>query len=628
MTTTNPVPSNDPTDLLFNAQKLDEVVSGTSQYYTDRLGASHRTVAGINAAADVVLGGLGYAPPVAYAGGILMSLTTKTVEYAGEVYAPKLANIPFTTTTWATDSAKFRLIQGVSATDLAASGGASMIGYMPAGTGAAPTNVQTELRERSVNARRYGMSAAASRATNDAALSNALNSGARQVFIPHGTYLMSAAIVIQAAALGITVVGEGKQSTILSWAIDAGTSQKFATLLDGYVGFENITLENTGNDQTNSSGLVSYTPTAGNGMHDSRFKNVRLKGWGAGVGASINGTSLTMTRSQVFACVFEDIEFTGCGKPIRLGVGVNNNVWIRPSFWDNKGNRHVYLVEGSSNLFISPQFEPVNASVTTGMLNAELVLSPNNVFLNAYFEPCYGILADSSPSTVVEAPIIEGFDFAIGTLSNNAILRSTNASNGGVYASPMVSRVSLPVSRAVSNPTSYCVSDDNISTLTLIDAKTSRDTNFKLRPSGQSSGQIPVSYRGVWQPTVAGTSGTSAHTYAQRLGWYIRIGQQVTVFFRVSLTAKDAGMAGNAKISGLPFAVTSDTLFASAPVFAEYRADLSTGYNALQGGTVAGGSEIQLTQSGDNITPIFLPAAGVLSVSAFAGQMTYITDAL
>lgn len=500
--------------------------------------------------------------------------------------------------------------------------------YTPAGTGAIVTTVQTELRERSTNARRYGMSPTASRSTNDTAISNALNSGARKVFIPSGTYLMSAAIIIQAASLGITVVGEGKQNTILSWQIDAGTSQKFATLLDGYVGFEDITLENTGNDQTNSGGLVSYTPTVGNGMHDSQFKNVRLSGWGAGVGASTNGTSLTMTRSQVFACTFTEIEFTACGKPIQLGAGVNNNVWIRPSFWNNKGNRHIYLVEGSSNLFISPQFEPVNASVTSGMLNAELVLSPNNVFLNAYFEPCYGVLADSSPSTIIDAPIIEGFDFTTGTLSNNSILRSTSTNNSGVYSLPIISSVRMPVSRAPSNPTSYCVSDDNTTTLTLIDTRTSRDANFKLRPSGQSNGQIPVSYRGVWQPTIVGTSGTSAHTYAQQLGWYIRIGQQVTVFFRVSLSAKDTGMSGNAKISGLPFTVTSDTLFASAPVFAEYRADLSTGYSELQGETVAGGSEIPLIQSGDNVAPIYLPAAGVLSLSAFVGQMTYITDAI
>ena len=147
MPTANPVPSQDPSDLLFNAGKLDEVVSGSNATYTDRLGISRRTMAGIDAAADVVLGGLGYAPPVAYASGIALTLTTQTVEYSGEVYAPKLANLPFTTTTWATDSSKFRLIQGVAATDLAASGGASMIGYMPAGTGAVATDVEEKLRE-------------------------------------------------------------------------------------------------------------------------------------------------------------------------------------------------------------------------------------------------------------------------------------------------------------------------------------------------------------------------------------------------------------------------------------------------------------------------------------------------
>ena len=147
MPTTNPVPSLDPSDLLFNAGRLDQVVNGSTQYYTDRLGVNRRTVEGINAAADVVLGGIGYAPPVAYAAGISMTLTTQTVEYSGEIYAPKVASLPFTTSTWATDSAKFRLIQGVAAADLAASGGSSMIGYMPVGTGAVATTVEAKLRE-------------------------------------------------------------------------------------------------------------------------------------------------------------------------------------------------------------------------------------------------------------------------------------------------------------------------------------------------------------------------------------------------------------------------------------------------------------------------------------------------
>lgn len=54
MPTTNPVPSADPSDLLFNAQKLDEVVNGAALSYTDRLGVTRLTWAGIAAQAGFV----------------------------------------------------------------------------------------------------------------------------------------------------------------------------------------------------------------------------------------------------------------------------------------------------------------------------------------------------------------------------------------------------------------------------------------------------------------------------------------------------------------------------------------------------------------------------------------------
>ena len=204
MPTTNPVPSNDPTDLLFNAQKLDQVVNGSDQYYTDRLGVNRRTVAGISAAADVVLGGLGYAPPVTYASGISMTLTTQTVEYSGEIYAPKVASLPFTTSTWATDSAKFRLIQGVAATDLAASGSAGMIGYMPEGTGAVATTVQEKLRE-SVSVKDFG--AVGDGVTDDTAAIQAAVNASKSVIVPAGKYKLTSPVQLQSNGL---LSGAGK----------------------------------------------------------------------------------------------------------------------------------------------------------------------------------------------------------------------------------------------------------------------------------------------------------------------------------------------------------------------------------------------------------------------------------
>jgi hypothetical protein len=274
---------------------------------------------------------------------------------------------------------------------------------------------------------------------------------------------------------------------------------------------------------------------------------------------------------------------------------------------------------------MAPQFEPVNAIVTSGMLNVEFVLSPSNVISNPYFESCYGSIADSSPGTVIENAIIEGFDFTIGTLSSSAILRGSN-SNAGYFAVPLVSRVTNPVCRASSNPVSYCVSDDTIATLTLADVLTSRDANFKLRPTGQSEGALAVSYRGVFVPLLIGSTGTAAHTYTQQQGWYVRVGNLVTVFFRVAISAKDAGMTGSARISGLPFAAISDTLYQSAVSIAECRVDLDAGYTMLAAELNAGLSYISLVQNGDNVAPIVLPSTGVTAVTIITGSMSYMCN--
>ncbi|MBV7525383.1 hypothetical protein KW834_13285 [Pseudomonas sp. PDM29] len=52
----------------------------------------------------------GYEPPIPYAPGILLDRTTKTVSYLGNEYRAKGSFIPFTTSDWATDEAKLKLI--------------------------------------------------------------------------------------------------------------------------------------------------------------------------------------------------------------------------------------------------------------------------------------------------------------------------------------------------------------------------------------------------------------------------------------------------------------------------------------------------------------------------------------
>jgi lysophospholipase L1-like esterase len=87
----------------------------------------------LNSFAGVVNSGasfltLGYSPPVIYAAGIPLTIATQTVQYDGNTYAPKLADLPFTTS-GAFEAAKFRLIQGVIAADLATPTGADQVGF-------------------------------------------------------------------------------------------------------------------------------------------------------------------------------------------------------------------------------------------------------------------------------------------------------------------------------------------------------------------------------------------------------------------------------------------------------------------------------------------------------------------
>lgn len=88
----------------------------------------------------------GYEPPVAYTAGLQMLDASQTVEYLGEVYAPVLADLPFTTS-GTFETAKFRLIQGVAGVDLLAPGGALMVGYDGTSSGLSATTVQGAIDE-------------------------------------------------------------------------------------------------------------------------------------------------------------------------------------------------------------------------------------------------------------------------------------------------------------------------------------------------------------------------------------------------------------------------------------------------------------------------------------------------
>ena len=123
--TGNPVPSIDPRDLDDNAKKLDEAINSQEETWVDRLGSTRKSIKGVENGLAVMQEGFdefidtseaefneflldsGYETPVDYTPGISITRSTQIVRYLSELYRPKIASLPFITTTFAADSAKW-----------------------------------------------------------------------------------------------------------------------------------------------------------------------------------------------------------------------------------------------------------------------------------------------------------------------------------------------------------------------------------------------------------------------------------------------------------------------------------------------------------------------------------------
>lgn len=125
--TSNPVPSSSVVDLLFNAEKMDEVVNSAAPTYLDRFGQARLTAQGaVDTIKSITMRGA-WAAGTAYAAKDL-ALVSGTWYIAVEPHTSSAA--------FATDAAKWRVYQGIMASTLAAANGASNIGFQRPEAGA------------------------------------------------------------------------------------------------------------------------------------------------------------------------------------------------------------------------------------------------------------------------------------------------------------------------------------------------------------------------------------------------------------------------------------------------------------------------------------------------------------
>ena len=127
--TGNAIGSISPKDLSDNARNLDYLVNGENALYPDRKGILRKSWKGMEGEHDAdqirreaefdadqadravefhdFLESSGFEIPVDYVAGLGITRPTQVVRFGGELYRAHDANLPFTTTTWAADAAKF-----------------------------------------------------------------------------------------------------------------------------------------------------------------------------------------------------------------------------------------------------------------------------------------------------------------------------------------------------------------------------------------------------------------------------------------------------------------------------------------------------------------------------------------
>lgn len=82
--TNNPIPSESPKDLAFNAGKIDEFVNSPEEAFSDRFGLARLTLTGIQAEAGNVIDALGYVPIDSFEAGATITVRNQVLHYLAD----------------------------------------------------------------------------------------------------------------------------------------------------------------------------------------------------------------------------------------------------------------------------------------------------------------------------------------------------------------------------------------------------------------------------------------------------------------------------------------------------------------------------------------------------------------
>lgn len=142
---------------------------------------------------------------------------------------------------------------------------------------------------------------------------------------------------------------------------------------------------------------------------------------------------------------------------------------------------------------------------------------------------------------------------------------------------------------------------------------------------GASTWGSIVYEEGSWTPTIQGSVTPGTQTYSSNVGRYITIGNMVTAWCRIVMTAKDGATSGNLQIAGLPATASSVTglNYCGSVLFGSLDINTAGGYSTIAAQIGSGASVVSLVECGDNVAAANLTDADLQATTTIIATFVY-----
>lgn len=511
----------------------------------------------------------------------------------------------------------------VQSTTLAASGGSALVGYLPSGTGAVATTTQTKLQQY-VSVKDFG--AVGDGVTDDTAAFTAALATGKEVFVPAGTYGVTGIVFSNGSRLR----GEGTWSTtqqtdistattVLKYIGAGGTNSFVVRMSKAAVGTDPNTLAaavrtlmncSITNLVINGNDLAEYGLYMVRAWSNNKIESITVTGtvkhafWAAlcwngsprdwfaykniGAGITIGANTFSWSSATVDQSVC--INFIGSYSGYNQSL-VAQNVFNETTNQDKEygigvfGCRSVVLLEaqsfqnGGAGHYVSTTFYPV---LFSGGYNEGNAKSTNNASGKSW-----DIWVNSTASSWAIT-----FDHI--HLGLTPAIRLTGTAPSRSEFGVLFNRVPL-MNEIFADWSNFRLIDCNRA----VTYTGSSPTSAIYVPSGiqfdTSLAALNYYAEGTWTPTIEGaTIAGTGWAYSVQTAAYTRIGRQVFVQGRVTLSTLSTDATGQMRIAGLPFvSKNTNNLFSAIQIQAN---NLAVAVVAVMGQIVANTSVIPLTR--------------------------------